>query len=202
MLNLKKVAVTGGLSCGKSSVCLILKKLGAYVVSADSIIQQLLYSDINLIQQMVNLLGSNIVVNGQLDRSQVAHIIFQDSQKLQAVEALLHPEVEREIDREYQQQQCSSFSPLFVAEIPLLFESGWKKNYDYTIAVVTKYAQQRYEKKTNDYVQFNKRMAKQFSLVDKLIFADYVLVNDQGLADLQKSTREIYFRLCKTTSPS
>ncbi len=57
MLKLKKVAVTGGLSCGKSLVCRILQELGAYVVSADNIVHQLLSSDTNLGQEVIKLLG-------------------------------------------------------------------------------------------------------------------------------------------------
>ena len=57
MLKLKKVAVTGGLSCGKSSVCRIFKELGAYVVSADKIVHQLLSPDANLGQKIVQLIG-------------------------------------------------------------------------------------------------------------------------------------------------
>ena len=57
MLILRKVAITGGLSCGKSSVCRIFKELGAYVVSADKIVHQLLSPDTNLGQKVIKLIG-------------------------------------------------------------------------------------------------------------------------------------------------
>ena len=91
MLKLKRAAVTGGLSCGKSSVCRILSELGAYVVSADKIVHQLLSSDANLGQEIVHLLGPSVLVNQTLDRSRIAHIVFHDSELLKALEALVHP---------------------------------------------------------------------------------------------------------------
>ncbi len=53
MLKLRKVAVTGGLSCGKSSVCRIFKEFGAYVVSADEIVHQLLSPETDLGQEVI-----------------------------------------------------------------------------------------------------------------------------------------------------
>ena len=69
MLKLKKIAVTGGLAAGKTTVCQIFKELGAYVVSADEIVHQLLSPDTAVGQQVVSLLGSDIV-SGQIIRSE------------------------------------------------------------------------------------------------------------------------------------
>ncbi len=104
MLKLRKVAITGGLSCGKSSVCRILKEFGAYVVSADKIVHQLLSSDTNLGQKIVDLLGTSVLVNQKLDRSRIARIVFHDLELLKALEALVHPAVYRELNRDYQKQ--------------------------------------------------------------------------------------------------
>src|SRR5262245_18488804 len=118
MLKLRTEAITGGLSCGKSSVCRILKELGAYVVSADKIVHQLLSSDTNLGQEVVSLLGPGLLVNQKLDRSRIAHIVFRDLELVQALEKLVHPAVYRELDSDYQRQKNRSHPPsLFVAEI-------------------------------------------------------------------------------------
>ena len=76
------MAVTGGLSCGKSSVCRIFKELGAYVVSADEIVHQLLSPDTNLGQKIISLLGTEIVVNQKLDRSRIAEMYFKNPELL------------------------------------------------------------------------------------------------------------------------
>lgn len=199
MLKLRKVAITGGLSCGKSSVCRILKELGAYVVSADKIVHQLLSSDTNLGQEVVNLLGSDVLVNQKLDRSRIARIVFHDLKLLKALEELVHPVVYRELEKDYQRQKNRSQPPsLFVAEIPLLFESGGKRDYDDTVAVVAnlEICCKRFEQATgHDQTEFNNRMARQLPLIDKAILADYVIMNNGTLSDLQQTTQELYAEL-------
>lgn len=199
MLKLRKVAITGGLSCGKSSVCRILKKLGAYVVSADKIVHQLLSSDTNLGREIVQLLGPSILINQKLDRSRIARIVFQDLELLKALEALVHPAVYKELNKKYQEQQNNPHPPpLFVAEIPLLFESGEQKNYDYTIAVIAdrEICFKRFKEATGyDQEEFNHRMARQLPLFEKTILADYVIMNNGPLSDLQQTTTKLYQKL-------
>jgi dephospho-CoA kinase len=199
MLKLRKVAITGGLSCGKSSVCRILKEFGAYVVSADTIVHQLLSSDTNLGQEIVHLLGPDVWVNQKVDRSRVARIVFHDLELLKALEELVHPAVYRELDKDYQRQNNQSQLPsLFVAEIPLLFESGGQRDYNDIVAVVAslEVCCKRFKEATGcDQREFNNRMVRQLPLLDKAMLADYVVMNNGTLSDLQQVTKELYQEL-------
>lgn len=201
MVKLKKVAVTGGLSCGKSSVCRIFSELGAYVVNADKIVHQLLSTDANLGQKIVSLLGPEIVVNQKLDRSRIARIVFQDRELLAALEKLILPTVYREIDREYLRQQSLPQPPsLFVAEIPLLFESGGRRDFDAVIAVVAdpENCFIRFEEATGyDKAEFNNRMARQLPVLEKARQADYVIQNNGSLIDLQQTIKELLHEIVK-----
>ena len=69
MLKLKKIAITGGIASGKSTVCRLLGELGAYVVSADAIVHELLKTDTDLGQRIVQQFGPDILESGQIDRS-------------------------------------------------------------------------------------------------------------------------------------
>ncbi|MFI0434372.1 MAG: dephospho-CoA kinase [Parachlamydiaceae bacterium] len=202
MLKLKKVAITGGLSCGKSTVCRILKQHGAYVVSADNIVHQLLSSDASLGKQIVHLLGPGVLVHGKLDRSRIADIVFHDEKLLKALEKLIHPAVYRELNRDYQQQLHHPHPPpLFIAEVPLLFESGGEKDFDFTVAVVAKreLCFTRFTKATGcTNEQFNHRAARQLDELQKVALADDVIYNDGTLADLQQTTAELYQKLIDT----
>ncbi len=198
MLKLRKVAITGSLSCGKSSVCRILKELGAYVVSADEIVHQLLSSDANVSQRVVKLLGTGILVNQQIDRSRVAQRVFLDNQLLKSLEEILHPAVYDEIEQQYQKQQDKNQFPLFIAEIPLLFESDGEKRFDAVIAVVANEDAcfERFNKATHyDRKEFDKRMAEQMLPMEKAIRADYVIMNNGAMSDLQQPLRELYQEL-------
>jgi dephospho-CoA kinase len=199
MLGLRKVAITGGLSCGKSSVCRILKELGAYVISADEIVHQLLSHNANLREKTVNLLGKDILVDDKIDRSQVANIVFANPELLQALENLLHPAVYQEIEKEYQKQKnTKASSPLFVAEVPLLFESGGQIHFNCTVAVVadpTICYDRFYMATGGDPEDFNNRMARQMSPLEKAVLADYAILNHGTLNDLQETTKELYQEL-------
>lgn len=195
MLKLNKVAVTGGLACGKSSACRFFKALGAYVVSADEIVHQLLSPQISLGQQVIALLGADIVVNGQIDRSLIAKKVFNNQKLLQSLQMILHPAVQDEIERQYQKVKKEGSFPLFVAEIPLLFETAGEKTFDYTVAVRTdpEYCRQRFKASTgygDD--EYNKRMAQQLSPDEKARRADYTIENNGTAEDLYKAVVYLY----------
>ena len=94
MLALKKIAVTGGLASGKSTVCALLKKRGAYVVSADEIVHRLLSPHTPLGRQVIKVLGSDIVSGNELDRKKIAQTcVFRPSKARGARKASPPPSV-------------------------------------------------------------------------------------------------------------
>jgi len=202
VLKLRKIAVTGGLSCGKSQVCRFFKDLGAYVVSADDVVHQLLSPKTSIGQQVIALLGSDIVNADHIDRSAVASHVFQNPDLLAKLEALLHPAVKREIDRHYQEACHQAKASLFVAEIPLLFETGAQEDFDYTIAVIAdpEACKERF-KQTTGYGQeeFSQRMKRQMSPDEKAALADFTLTNNGSLNDLEKTVKTYYANLTKPT---
>lgn len=195
---LKKIAVTGGLASGKSIVCRFFNELGAYVVSADEIVHQLLSSPTALTQEVVDLFGPEIIVNGQIKRSQVAKIAFQQPTLLKSLEDLLHPAVRDEIDKHYLRAASTCAYPLFVAEIPLLFETGADQLYDDTVAVIAdeELCMQRYEEATGcDANEYHRRMARQLSQAAKASKAGNVIVNNGSLAELKAAAEDLYKKL-------
>lgn len=201
MLKLVKVAVTGGLACGKSSACRFFKELGAYTVSADEIVHQLLSPTTNLGQHVIKLIGSDIVINNRIDRSQIAKKVFNHPSLLKALENLIHPAVRSEMERLYQEVQMSHSAPLFVAEIPLLYETDGQRFFDYTIAVAAddKLCRKRFQQATgNDNIDYEKRMARQLSPVEKAKKADFVILNNGTLEQMKEEVRKIFYMLTKS----
>lgn len=198
MLTLKKVAVTGGLSSGKSSVCRFFKELGAYVISADEIVHRLLTLETDSGQRVLALLGTEILSDGQIDRSKIAACVFKDANRLNALEEVLHPAVREETLKEYQKALASGTTTLFVAEIPLLFETGGDKTYDYTICVASE--PEKSIKNFQDSTgygkdEYQRRMARQLSPEEKCAKADFVINNNGSLADLKQAVTNIYNQL-------
>lgn len=198
MLKSNRTAVTGGLSCGKSSVCRILKELGAQVVSADAIVHQLLSSNIELGQQVIDLLGDDIVVDGKIDRAKVADIVFNDPESLEALEDVLHPHVYERIEKEYRELQDRLGTFLFVAEVPLLYETQGEKAFDHVVAVIAdrEICLERFIEKTDeDEEAFENRMSEQMTMEEKAMKADYVIINNSGLAELKEVVTELFDEL-------
>ncbi len=199
MLNLRKIAVTGGLSSGKSSVSCLFKELGAIVISADEIVHQLLSPKDSIGQQVIKLIGSDIVIHGQIDRSKIAKKVFNNPNLLHSLEQILHPAVKNEIEKQYQQALKKGLKGLFVVEIPLLFESKLGQ-FETTIAVISDpdTCRMRFKESTGyDEIEFNKRMARQLTPEEKAHKATFVIRNDGSFEDLRRAVTAIYTRLCQ-----
>lgn len=198
MLTLRKIAVTGGLSCGKSSVCRFFKELGAYVVSSDEIVHRLLSPNTNLGQEVIKLLGDDIIVNGQFDRSIIAKKVFNHQTLLLSLEKLLHPAVLNEIENQYKQIKDKPNIPLFVAEIPLLYEIAGENKFDSVVAVWSEpeLCKKRLKEATgclDD--EYDRRMARQLSQDEKVKRADFVIRNNGSMENMRTAATAIFNKM-------
>lgn len=173
---MRKIAVTGAFGSGKSTLCQILKELGADVVDADSIGHRLLKEQDR--EAVIELLGPGIVTGDQIDRHKVTEIVFNNPKKLKALEQILHPHIIEHI------KQASAHSNLFVAEIPLLFEAGWENWFDTTVCVT--------RDQSITHPEYAKRMANQFPQNIKAEKSDIVIKNDGSLEQLQTKAIQLY----------
>lgn len=195
MLALKKIAVTGGIASGKSTVCLLLKELGAYVISADDIVHQILLPETHLGKEIIALLGDDVVVKGSFDRKAIAQKVFRNPFLLKSLEQLIHPEVQRCIESHYQRVSHAreSFS-LFVVEIPLLYESKMERFYDIVILITADetISKQRFKHEEDE---FTRRSARLIPTQEKRKKADFVLENNGTIAALKADVERLYKHL-------
>jgi len=190
---LRKVAITGSLAAGKSTVGRILQEYGAYVVDADEIVHTLLSPNTPIGQKVIELLGSEIIAGNQIDRKKISEIVFSDQQKLRNLEKILHPAVKQEIDRRFDRVKNNPSYKFFVAEVPLLYEAGMQQDFDAVIAVVIdeETAKSRFPKDGH----FAERQARQHPSIDKASRADFVVTNNGDLNVLKSSIATIVDRL-------
>jgi dephospho-CoA kinase len=200
VLNLKKVAVTGALSSGKTTVTKILKELGATVLFSDEVVHALLSPATDTGKEVIKLLGPSIVENHAIDRSRVARRVFNNPPLLRKLEEILHPEVLKEIEKQSKSAEGSGKVKLFVVELPLLYEIGEKalRLFDKTIAVIAdkELSWKRFCEQTGyEREEFGKRMARQISPEEKAKKADYSIYNNGSIADLKEQVNKIFFAL-------
>lgn len=193
----KKVIVTGGISCGKSSVCQLFEELGATVLSADEIVHQLLSPQTSLGHQLIQILGSDVVAHQEFDRAKIAKKVFERPELLQSLEHLLHPLVRQEIDREFQKFLHDRDHPLFVVEIPLYFEGKPDPN-DVVVVVWAneEVALSRFKEKTGlSEKEFALRQSRQLPIKEKIAKATFVIENNLGLKELRQSVIQVFCAL-------
>ena len=120
--------------------------------------------------------------------------MFSHPEKLQALEKIIHPAVQNEIEQIYRQIENSKNYPLFVAEIPLLYESESEKFYDAVIAIVAdpEQCRQRFAQSTEHSLkEYDRRMRRQLAPEQKAAQADYVVINNGNLQELKENVLKL-----------
>lgn len=173
-----KVGITGGIGSGKTIVCRVFETLGISVFYADDAARYLMENDAALIDGVKELFGEDIYKSGQPDREKIASIVFVDKEKLQQLNALMHPATIRYA----RQWMDSAKGPYTFKEAAIFFESGSDKDMDVMVGVYAplelrlKRAMDR-GKATKE--QILARMAQQMDEDEKMKRCDYVIVNDE-----------------------
>lgn len=193
MLKLIRIAITGGIASGKTSVCRVFQELGAFVVDADAIVHELLARDTNIRQQITGLLGEDVVVDSNLSRKVIADKVFKDPETLHALEQLLHPAVLKKIEELYHKACRRKNCTAFVVESPLLFEIGHEQLFDAVVAVTADLSvcQERFSRSGWSVQEYENRMKRQLDPALKARRADYVIENNGSPDDLRRQVIEL-----------
>ncbi len=127
-----KIAITGSIATGKSLVQSILEEQGLIVLDADKVVHNLLANDETIISNIRAAFGEHVFEDGKISRRKLANIIFKNPEQKKLIEIILHPEVQKEILRFFEKNKREKM--VFVS-VPLLYEVGWQKLFDYVIVV-------------------------------------------------------------------
>jgi len=176
-----KVGLTGGIGSGKTTIAKIFELLNVPVYYADDASKRLYHTDKDLIANMKKHFGEDIYTNEQLNRSKLAAIVFNDPNKLELLNQLVHPPTIRDA-QEWMNKQTA---PYVIKEAALLFESGSAEGLDYIIGVQApmhyriKRVMERDGVKKEDVIN---RANRQIDEDIKMRLCDFVIVNnDQDL---------------------
>ena len=193
--------LTGGMGSGKTTVGQMLNDLGAHIIDADTITRSLVEPGQPAFQEIVHLLGSGVLRDdGTLDRGKIADRVFNDTGKKAALEAILHPRVFAEEQRQYNEIRKSDPSALVVLDAALLIESGNYRKVDKVIVVACDeetQIQRILAKNKFTRADIERRLRQQMPLKEKIKFADYVLHNDSGYPELKEKIEALFHQLKK-----
>ncbi len=194
MIGRYQVALTGGLGTGKSMVLKIFKQKGATTLDSDEIVRNALDKNKYIQQRIINLFGSSVAKGSKgLNKPALAKIIFSSTMKRKILEKLLHPIVKKVIEGEY----SKSKKKIVVCDVPLLFETGWDKNFDSVIVVEANQAlrMKRLRKRGMSVSDIRSRIKSQIPLSQKIKKADFVIHNNGTVRQTKKQVDTIWNNL-------
>ncbi|THU35864.1 dephospho-CoA kinase [Niastella caeni] len=176
-----RIGLTGGIGSGKSTVAKVFEVLGIPVYYADEAAKRIMNEDAQLRQQIIQLFGPSAYKNNQLDRPYIASQVFNNKEKLELLNSLVHPATIRDGEQWMRKQT----TPYAIKEAALIFESGTQDQLDYIIGVSAPaplriLRAMKRDGSTRD--QVLARMSRQIQEVIKIRLCDFVINNDEQQA--------------------
>lgn len=173
---MKVVGLTGGIGSGKTTVANHFQDLGVPVYIADEHARELTDTDPGIREAITASFGDHFYKDGNLDRKKLASVVFKDEAKLEKLNAIIHPVVERH----FKAWKAKQTAPYVVYEAAILFEKGGYKKFDFNI-LVTADREERIKRLINrdqsTREQILDRMGNQWDDQKKRPLADLEIIN-------------------------
>lgn len=188
------IGLTGGIATGKSTVSRILKAEGIDVIDADEIAREVVSVGSTGLEAVVSCFGQNIVNEDQsLNRTKLGQIVFNDEEKLEQLNNLLHPLIKKRI-KELIRELAKKGSEIITIDAALLIEAGWERMVDVIVLVDVdeKIQIERLIKRNNITHEIAKKMIeKQAKREYKQQFADIIITNNGCKEELEQKTMQV-----------
>ncbi len=178
-----KVAITGNIASGKSTVEDFIKSQGFKTLCADKIVANL-YKNKEILAQLKNTFGTS-------EKKEIAQIVFNDKEKKLELEHIIHPYVKNEIEKFILN---NSYEKAVFVSVPLLFEAGFDVMFDKIIFVTAdKNARlERVMKRDNCDKNFaEKKILAQAPENDKIKKSDFIIENNSTIEKLKSQVGAI-----------
>jgi dephospho-CoA kinase len=189
-----KLGLTGGIGSGKSTVAGMLAQRGAAIIDADAISRATTAANGSAMPAVRSQFGPEFVAaDGSLDRARMRELVFKDPAARQRLEAIVHPLVAAETERQSQMASAQGKRWL-VFDVPLLAESTrWRDRVDKILVVdcsIETQVRRVVERNGLSADEVRRIIAAQTSREKRLAIADWVIVND-GI-DLKTLAERVY----------
>ena len=175
---MKKIGLTGGIGVGKTYVSKIFQKMGIPIFNADEQAKKCMVDDANLKEAVQLAFGENMYLKGVLQKDALAKIVFNNTEALAELNALVHPIVKQK----FEDWCCLQSTSMVIKEAAILFESDAHLGLDAVVCVSApeKLRIARVQKRDGNSVeQIELRMSRQLPQAKKEELADYLIINDE-----------------------
>ena len=194
-----KIALTGGIACGKSSVSQIFKKLGVPIIDLDVLARTVVEPKSQGLIELVAHFGEGILNNDKaLNRQALRLQLFENSENQQIIEKILHPKILEKMQTDIKKLNTQ----LVIIEVPLLVEQNLSPLFDR--AIVVDCSEQNQLKRLLNRENMDENLAKsmvsaqasreQRLALNKELPTD-VIENNSQIFDIERKTQDLYQKL-------
>lgn len=180
-----KIAITGGIGSGKSTIAKMVEIMGLPVFYADPQAKTIIDSDPKTKSQLITLFGEEIYNNGTLNRSALANIIFNNEQAKEQVNSIVHPAVWQK----FCDWSAKQKSNVVFMESAILHECGWADRFDKIICVTADLEtriQRTIERDKSSREQVVARIKNQMSDEEKVSKSHYVIYTNDNCSEIEQ----------------
>lgn len=186
-----KVALTGGIGSGKSTVADFLDELGAYVIDSDQLARDVVERGTPGYEAVLAAFGDGILADGEIDRAKLAEIVFKDATARATLESVIHPLVRDAAEKMVKSLPADA---VVINQIPLLVETDGAKRFDFVITVSADEDIRRrrlIERGMKDY-EITKRLTAQVNDAAREAIAHSVIRNNGSIDELRQVVEELW----------
>ncbi len=172
------VAITGGIGSGKSTLCDAFARAGVPIYNTDIEAKRLMNEDTKLREAIIEEFTTEAYSSEGLNRQYMSKVVFSSAERLTRLNSIVHPAVMRDFDM--WRMMHSEGMPYVILECAILFESGFDKCVDLSVAVLAPEELRVMRVVNRDGVtveEVRSRMAAQLSEEELNERADYTVVN-------------------------
>lgn len=188
-----RIALTGGIGCGKTEACRIFQQqYQVPVIDTDVIARQLVQPGEDALQQIINVFGKDVLLpDGTLNRAALANQIFNNEVKRQQLESILHPKIRNAVKQQIQQLDAA----YVIVAVPLLIETGQQADYDRVLVIDCEPSQQlerTLQRDERNAQQIQAIIDAQVSRQQRLQVADDIIDNSKDRQFLQQQIAQLH----------
>lgn len=188
-----RIGLTGGVGSGKSTVSSYMHELGIPVIDGDKLAREAVIPGSLAMNRLREVFGPHIFLpDGSLDRLKVGEIVFNDEEKRQKLNGIIHPYIWYRTREELIQAQEEGF-PVVVLDMPLLLEISWQLRVEEVWLVEVPLEVQIARVISRDGFtreQVMERIRKQMPTTNKMNYADVIIDNSRSVEDTRRQVRE------------
>ena len=197
----KKIALTGGIATGKTTVANRFRELGAIILDADQFARKAVDPSTLSYTALREFIGDQCFNrDGTLRRAQLRRRIIREPALRERVNAILHPFIMAAMQEELERQKKLHSGPVFIYDIPLLFEAGSDKNFDIVILVYCTPEIQLQRLINRDKIspaEAERTLSMQFPIDSKRDHSDYIIENSGELECTLRQVDELWTGILK-----